>query len=119
MANRLTQKATFLSYLIIMFLLSLIPSSNFTVPLWKYDKIIHFCEYLIMGFLLFNCLAISINYKKQMLYCFIFAILISTIDEFIIQNYFGKGRVPDIYDWIVDVFAAGIGIILRKISPLR
>lgn len=83
--------------------------------IWKYDKIIHFAEYFIMGFLMLNCFHISAYHKKQIFYCVIFAIIISTTDEFIVQNFFGVGRIPDIYDWTVDILAATTGLFLRKI----
>ena len=115
MQDRLTQKITFLSYVTIIFMLSLIPAGQFEISFWKYDKLIHFVEYLIMGFLTLNCFPISSYHKKQIIYCVLFGIFVATTDEFIIQNFFGLGRIPDIYDWGVDIIAATIGIITRKL----
>lgn len=115
MTDRLGQKITFFSYVTIIFMLSLIPASQIGFSLWKYDKWIHFGEYLIMGFLALNCFHISSYNKKLMIYCSLFAVFVATTDEFIIQNFFGMGRIPDIYDWGVDITAATIGIITRKL----
>ena len=43
----------------------------------------------------------------------LFVIIFSGVDEFIVQKYFGKGRLPDINDWFMDSFGASIGILMR------
>ncbi len=81
--------------------------------LWRFDKYIHFIEYLFLGALLLNC----INPKKYspfiLIFTFLFVIIFSGIDEFIVQKYFGKGRFPDFMDWKMDSFGAGTGILIR------
>ena len=81
----------------------------------KYDKYIHFFEYLFLGFLLLNCIYPR-NYKPIILICSIsFIILFSGMDEFIIQKYFGKYRRPDYFDWFMDCIGSSGGIIIRFI----
>tara|TARA_B100001029_G_scaffold177145_1_gene181268 strand:- start:1599 stop:1967 length:369 start_codon:yes stop_codon:yes gene_type:complete len=120
MQNRLPQKSFFLFYVLLIILISLLPSSVIKIgSLWKYDKIIHFFEYLILGFLFLNCFS-PYDYIPQLLIMVIVSILIfSGIDEFIIQNFFTSTRIPDLNDWIMDIFGSSIGVIIRFIVGFK
>ena len=114
LTDRIPQKLIFIIYVILVITLSIIPSSLIQFGnLWKYDKYIHFIEYLFLGLLLLNCLN-PLKYTKNLLVLMLlFVIFFSGVDEFIFQKYFGKGRLPDINDWFMDSFGASIGILMR------
>ena len=113
-SNRLYQKLIFLFYVILVITISTLPSSVIKIgQLWKYDKIIHFTEYLILGFLFLNCFSPFDYLPKVVFTTIFFVILFSGIDEFIVQKYFANSRVPDYFDWIADIFGASSGIGLR------
>ena len=114
MQNRLYQKFIFLFYVVLVILVSLMPSSVIKIGnLWKYDKFIHFFEYLILGFLFLNCFS-PLEYLHKLLSLVIFVVVIfSGIDEFIVQKFFASSRIPDVYDWIMDVSGATVGVFAR------
>ena len=112
--DRIPQKLVFIIYVILVITISIIPSSMLQFgSLWKYDKYIHFIEYLILGLLLLNCLNTKKYTKIFLVITLLFVIFFSGADEFIVQKYFGKGRLPDINDWFMDSFGASIGILMR------
>ena len=120
MQNRLPQKSFFLFYVLLIILISLLPSSVIKIgSLWKYDKIIHFFEYLILGFLFLNCFSPFDYLPKILVSMIILIIVFAGIDEFIIQNFIGKYRYPDFYDWLMDVLGASSGILIRNIIGFR
>ena len=80
--------------------------------LWKYDKIIHFLEYLGVGFLLINMLMIQPFKKKHWRFAIMFLLLFPIIDEML--QHFTPNRIPDIYDAIVDVFGGLFGAYIRR-----
>ena len=111
---RLIQKYCFLFYLLIIITLSLTPSTFIKMNiLWKYDKVIHFFEYLILGFLLLNCFSPSDYFPKLIISILIATFIISGIDEFIIQKFFSKTRNPDTFDWLIDIFGSSSGVFIR------
>lgn len=74
------------------------------------DKLFHFIEYLILGFLLARALSRSsanVNYR----HIFISAVLISSFyglsDEF--HQRFVPGRTCDIFDFLSDLIGSSIG----------
>ena len=81
--------------------------------LWKYDKFIHFFEYLILGFLFLNCLSPFDYIPRVLISIIVLVIIFGGIDEFIVQNYLAKFRYPDYFDWIMDILGASIGIVFR------
>ena len=81
--------------------------------LWKFDKIVHFVEYLGVGFLLINMLMIHPLKKSHWNYAMIFLLLFPIFDELL--QYYTPKRIPDIYDGIVDIFGGFIGAYIRKI----
>ena len=80
--------------------------------LWKFDKIVHFVEYLGVGFLLINALKIKPVTKIQWNYAICFLFLFPLFDE-MLQHYTPR-RIPDIYDGIVDVIGGLIGAYIRR-----
>ena len=64
----------FLGYIILVIYLSLMPGNELSwfSKLWKYDKIVHFTEYLGVGFLLINMLKIKPLTAQHWKYAVIF-----------------------------------------------
>ena len=95
-------------WLFISYLLLLINNSFFTFiahkSLWKYDKIVHFSEYFILGFLLFHVLYEKPSKIKEFLYSIIVISFLPIIDETIqLYSYiFGPSRIASVYDAIAD-----------------
>ena len=90
-------------YICLIFILSLIPPGFInSIQTFGLDKIIHFFEYLFLGFIF----KYSIQKSRYIYYCLIF--FIPLMDEFIIQNF--SGRNVDIYDFIFDIMGLVIGI---------
>ena len=80
--------------------------------LWKYDKIIHYLEYLGVGFLMINMLMIHPLKRTHWQFAFIFLLLFPIADE-ILQHY-TPNRIPDLYDALVDMFGGLSGAFIRK-----
>ena len=81
--------------------------------LWKYDKVVHFIEYLGVGFLLINAMKIKPLRKTHWKYVVLFLLIFPIIDELL--QYYTPSRIPDIYDGIADICGGFIGAYLRKI----
>ena len=94
--------------------LSLIPGDElgWFSQLWKYDKVVHFIEYLGVGFLMINMLMIHPMEKVHWRVAFIFLLFFPIIDELI--QYYTPSRIPDIYDGICDICGGFIGAYIRK-----
>ena len=108
----------FLGYIILVMCLSLTPVNELSKlswfsQLWKYDKVVHFIEYLGVGFFMINMLMIQPLKKKHWQYSIIFLLLFPLFDELL--QYYTPSRIPDIYDGICDVFGGFIGAYIRKI----
>tara|TARA_Y100000588_G_C14235278_1_gene916987 strand:- start:42 stop:401 length:360 start_codon:yes stop_codon:yes gene_type:complete len=80
--------------------------------LWKYDKVIHFMEYLGAGFLMINMLMIQPLKKAHWRFAILFLLLFPIIDEML--QYYTPNRIPDIYDAIVDMAGGLFGAYVRK-----
>ena len=80
--------------------------------LWKYDKIVHFVEYLGVGFLLINALKIKPLSKAQWLYAVCFLCLFPIFDEML--QYYTPRRIPDVYDGLADILGGLIGAYIRR-----
>ena len=81
--------------------------------LWKYDKVVHFVEYLGVGFLLINALKIQPLRKSHWKFALLFLFIFPVIDE--VLQYFIPRRIPDIFDGVADVIGGLTGAYLRKI----
>lgn len=114
LTDRLSQKFIFIFYVILVITVSTLPSSMIKIGhLWKYDKFIHFFEYLILGFLFLNCLSPFDYIPRVLISTILLIIVFGGIDEFIVQNYLTKFRFPDYFDWIMDILGASTGIVFR------
>jgi len=95
-------------WILILYISLLICNSLFTfvnpIYFWKYDKLIHFAEYFILGFLLFHLLYESEFSREKLMYYILFISLIPISDEFAqnFSNLWGVSRVPSIYDALAD-----------------
>tara|TARA_B100000315_G_C14420223_1_gene515217 strand:+ start:336 stop:590 length:255 start_codon:yes stop_codon:yes gene_type:complete len=81
--------------------------------LWRYDKIVHFTEYLGVGFLLINMLKIKPLTPQHWKYAIIFLLIFPVIDEFV--QYFSPSRIPDVFDAFADICGGFLGAYIRKI----
>ena len=104
----------FLFYISTVLYFSTQPVSNvsFFSQLWKYDKIVHFVEYLGMGFLLINALKIQPLRQSHWRFAILFLLLFPIVDELL--QHFTPTRIPDILDGIADIFGGLTGAYLRK-----
>ena len=69
-------------------------------------KSAHFCVYLILGLLVFNCFNFN---KKYILYSVIICLLYSISDE--IHQIFVPGRSCEVFDVFIDTCGSFLGII--------
>ena len=95
--------------------LSAIPGDNLSwfSQLWKFDKIVHFIEYLGVGFLLINALKIQPLRTSHWKFALIFLFIFPIIDE--ILQHFTPRRIPDVIDAAADVIGGLTGAYLRKL----
>ena len=101
----------FISYLSLLIGNSFFSFANLSIKnLWKYDKLIHFVEYFILGFLLFNVLFEKSFTKKDLSYYILFITLVPVIDESI--QFFTPYRIPSLYDLLADYFGVYLGCFL-------
>jgi len=77
-----------------------------------YDKLIHYFEYLILGFLLINALKIKTISRRKWSYAILFLFLFPILDESF--QYFIPRRVPSILDGLADIFGGISGAIIRR-----
>ena len=104
----------FISYLNIVLYLSIMPGNelNWFTQLWKFDKIVHFVEYLGVGFLLINALKIKLLTKTKWKYIVCFLFIFPIFDELL--QYYTPRRIPDIYDGVADILGGLMGAYIRK-----
>ena len=107
----------FIFYLCIIVYLSATPSNElgYFSFIWRYDKYVHFFEYLILGFLLVNALIINPMSTSDWIAVIAFIIIFPIIDETVQR--FTPGRIPDSMDGIADILGGLIGIYLRRLFP--
>jgi len=107
----------FIFYLCTIVYLSAIPSNElgYFSFIWRYDKYVHFFEYLILGFLLVNALMINPMRRSDWISVISFIIIFPIIDESIQR--FTPGRIPDVMDGIADISGGLIGTYLRRLFP--
>ena len=108
----------FLGYIILVMCLSLTPADELSKlswlsKLWKYDKVVHFTEYLGVGFLMINMLLIQPMKKGHWKFALIFLLLFPIVDEML--QFYTPRRIPDIYDGIADICGGFLGAYIRKI----
>ena len=105
----------FIFYLCIIVYLSATPSNElgYFSFIWRYDKYVHFIEYLILGFLLVNALIINPMNNSDWIAVIVFIIIFPIIDETVQR--FTPGRIPDVIDGIADILGGLMGIYLRRL----
>ena len=115
MYHRAWQTWLFIGYISLVMYLSLTPGDElgWFSQLWKYDKIVHFIEYLGVGFLMINMLLIQPMKKSHWKFALMFLLLFPVLDEML--QYYTPSRIPDIYDGIFDICGGLIGAYIRKI----
>jgi len=96
-------------YIAFMVINSIITFPSQAIFLWRYDKYIHFFEFLILGFLILNIFKPIYNIYNS-IYAFLLLLLFALIDEGI--QFYIPGRIPDIYDLMFDVIGGIVGIII-------
>ena len=101
-----------------MFINSVVPIFS-TKNIWRWDKTIHFVEFFILGFLFINAIIdTELDIYKFLMGLFILT-LIPTIDEGLQYVFDIPGRVPDFYDFVVDIIGEYCGaasfVILHKL----
>tara|TARA_B110000263_G_scaffold244844_1_gene253477 strand:- start:577 stop:951 length:375 start_codon:yes stop_codon:yes gene_type:complete len=109
-------------WILILYISLLLFNSLFTfvnpIHFWKYDKIIHFGEYFILGFLLFHLLHETNFSRRKLVYYTLFISLIPILDEFA-QNFsvlWGVSRVPSLYDALADYLGCYSGCIFYYLT---
>ena len=105
----------FIGYISLIMYLSMTPGDqlDWFSNLWKYDKVVHFIEYLGVGFLMINMLMIKTMNKSHWQFAIIFLLLFPVFDE--VLQFYTPRRIPDIYDVVADILGAYIGVYIRKI----
>ena len=100
----------FASYLLILICNSFLSFSIIPYKdIWKYDKLIHFSEYFILGILYLNALFHQ-DSKIKILHSVLFKSLIPIIDESI--QIFVPNRIASVYDAFFDYLGCYLGRIL-------
>jgi VanZ family protein len=104
----------------LIFLGSSLPQSQIHIPFSIKDKVLHFIEYGIMGYLLMRS-AIRWSDNMRAMTLILLVILAGSVyaasDE--IHQYFVPGRSCDIYDWLADVMGLVSGITIPFIIGLK
>ena len=97
------------AYAILIFILSSLSNpSPVPIPdIFMADKLIHFIEYAILGFLLFAALYEGMAVKKAVFLSFIMATIYGATDEF--HQYFVADRDSDLFDLLADSIGGGAG----------
>ena len=91
----------------LIFYLSHQPAS--ALPQIRFDKLLHFLEYAVLGLLLARALKKSYSRSSPLLLSFIaffIAAAYAGTDEF--HQWFIYGRNLDFYDWLADFFGAAV-----------
>ena len=100
----------FVSYLLLLICNSFLSFSIIPYKdIWKYDKVIHFSEYFILGLLYINALY-NQDLKIKKIYPLLFISIIPIIDESI--QIYVPNRVASIYDAFFDYLGCYMGMSL-------
>ena len=100
----------FISYLLLLICNSFLSFSIIPYKdIWKYDKVIHFSEYFILGLLYINALY-NQDLKIKKMYPLLFISIIPIVDESI--QIYVPNRVASIYDAFFDYLGCYMGMSL-------
>jgi VanZ family protein len=104
----------FLGYILLILGVSSISANDLPkFELFKgFDKIVHFVEYLIYGFLLLNAFSSKTNIKIKYFTIIVLIIVFPIIDEYF--QSFIPGRDADVFDGLADGMGSIIGVWLRS-----
>lgn len=95
------------AYAILIFILSSLSNPSPIPDIFMADKLIHFIEYAIFGFLLFSALYEGMAVKKAAFFSVILAALYGATDEF--HQYFVADRDSDLFDLLADSLGGFVG----------
>ena len=109
-------------YAVCIFIFSSISRPPEVVPAFPYsDKLLHFIEYALFGFLMLRALFASYKDKKSIIYLRFLAVFIvifyGVTDE--IHQYFVPLRHMDILDLVSDSMGAFIGQLFFKLKEIK
>ena len=106
------------AYAILIFILSSLSNpSPVPIPdIFMADKLIHFIEYAILGFLLFAALYEGMAVRKAVFLSFVMATIYGATDEF--HQYFVADRDSDLFDLLADSIGgaagAAVGVFFKR-----
>lgn len=112
MRSRLIDVGLALAYAGLIFFLS--SQSTFPVPkgIWDFDKVIHFVEYGVLGFLVARAIRPKDPKSNRGVVLSVAAVIVSTLygasDEF--HQYFVPGRSSEGYDVLADAIGSVLGV---------
>ncbi|NLI16722.1 MAG: VanZ family protein [candidate division Zixibacteria bacterium] len=109
-----------LLYIVLIFIGSSLPSPPQSFPFLIKDKLLHVCEYLVLGILLMrSIMAFSGKGPKPMLliWAVFWGILYAASDE--LHQYFVPGRSCDFTDWLADFVGLACGAAIIYIISMR
>lgn len=95
-----------LAYMLLIFHFSSQTSAPLPSDFPNIDKVLHFHEYLLLGFLLAHAIP-GTHTRKRFWLAFLIAILYGATDE--IHQYFVPPRECDVLDWLADASGAWAG----------
>lgn len=98
-----------IAYMALIFYLSSRPMPEEILPeIWNVDKVAHFIEYGVLGFLWSRALKSKQEMPKAALIAFVITFLYAVSDE--IHQYFVPNRNASVYDVIADGLGGWLGI---------
>ena len=98
-----------IAYMAFIFYLSSRPMHEEILPeIWNIDKVAHFIEYWVLGFLWSRALKSKQEMPKATLIAFVITFLYAVSDE--IHQYFVPNRDASVYDVIADGLGGWLGI---------
>ncbi|MFO7979482.1 MAG: VanZ family protein [Candidatus Aminicenantes bacterium] len=96
-------------YSLIFFLSS--KSYQVNIEIFFFDKVIHFIEFGVLGFLLsLGFFTFSISSKKKFIFVFTIGTLLAVLDE--IHQFFVPLRTLEILDLAADILGIGLGFFI-------
>jgi VanZ family protein len=119
MVNNWRLSLAVVAYVVLIFLVSSIPS--LTVPGSRFlftDKIAHLVEYSLLGALLYRAFGGRLGHSRwlELLFIVVIGASVGALDE--VYQSFVPGRVMSVYDWSADVIGTTLGVLaMRRWRP--
>ena len=105
-------KITLFGYMFLILIMSLIPGKSLqSVEILSQDKILHFIEYSMLGFLGFKAFS---NVKNSALLVIFFGTSFGCLNEVI--QIFIPGRTPSLYDSLANLLGVSCGTIYSSFN---